>query len=499
MAVLNSNWQLLHETGFNVVGSNGLRLYGRLVGQDINTNRSTVAFQERVIAYSGSFYSTQNTSNLWCAGVHRGTRYYDIGNVSPSRGEIVVGEWSFDLYHNDLGNLSTVVAGNSNVYGSITPSTGDVWFECPNIPRVSNVTTNKNSYTIGEDIVIYTNRKSSSFTHVVEFSFGTYKKTVSNVTTGTTIKTSDIKEDLYSQIPNAKSGTAKIILTTYNGNNYLGQTTKNITLNVNETECKPTLTDFTVEDINELTLSLTDNNQLFIKDYSDLKYTVTPAVAKNSATIVKYKFADNLEETVTTHTTSKISGDTVSVVAIDSRGISSDVISKKINLINYTKPYISSINPLRENGIDIYVNMDIVASLFNGSFGTNQNKVTYAGYQVDSSDFYDVTDTFNSLIGDQDIANINTKLRIYSDGISANFDKGESYTITFKICDGIVKESGKIEFNSTTITAVIEDGKVAISYFQDYNGEYHIGLNGMPRDDSVVAINGLRFIYEEGD
>ena len=81
MATLNYNWQLLKETGFTVVGNNGLRLYGRLYGQDINGNRSTVAFQLRVIAYSGSFYSTQNTSNLWCAGVHRGT-----GPGEPHRG-----------------------------------------------------------------------------------------------------------------------------------------------------------------------------------------------------------------------------------------------------------------------------------------------------------------------------------------------------------------------------------------------------------------------------
>lgn len=495
MATLNYNWQLLKETGFTVVGNNGLRLYGKLYGQDINGNRSTVAFQLRVIAYSGSFYSTQNTSDLWCAGVHRGTRYYDIGNVSPSRGEITVGDWSFDLYHDGNGNLSTAVAGNSNVYGSTTPSTGDVWFDCPSIPRVSNVTTNKNSYTIGEDIIVYTNRKSSSFTHVVEFSFGTYKKTVSNVTTSTTINTSDIKENLYSQIPSAKSGTAKIILTTYNGNNYLGQTTKNITLNVNETECTPVLSDFTIKDIDTTTLSLTGNNQNFIKGFSDLQYDVTAATPKYSATITKYRFADNQETSELTHVTTNVDNQIASVVAIDSRGLSSNVVTKNINLLDYSLPKINDLEPLRENGIDVYVNMRVQANIWKGNFGNGNNKIAYFGYSVNGGDFYDKTSEFNELLVSRDINNIDATIRIYSDGSTSNFEIGKSYTINVKIKDGLDNKP----FNEATLTAIIQDGKVAIAFYQDYEGEYHIGLNGMPRDDSVVAINGLRFIYEEGD
>lgn len=37
----------------------------------------------------------------------------------------------------------------------------------PTIPRNSQVTTNKGSYTLGEPITIYTNRKSGSFNHYI--------------------------------------------------------------------------------------------------------------------------------------------------------------------------------------------------------------------------------------------------------------------------------------------------------------------------------------------
>lgn len=490
--MLNYNWQLLKEVGFTIVGSNALRLYGKLNVQNTANNGSNVSFQLRVVAYTGSFYSTQNSSNLWCAGTHRGTQYYDIGNVTPSRGEVIVGTWSFDLWHDDQGRFSSAVAGNADVYGNKIVGTGDVAFSLPTIARKSNPTVNNKNLIIGDDLIVYTNRKSGSFTHTIEFSFGSYKKTINNVTTSTTIKTSEIKEQLYTQIPNAKKGTATVKLTTFNGSTNLGNNSTTLTLNVNENECKPVLTEFNVEDTNLLTLSLTGNNQNFIKGFSNLKYTVQPAQAKYSSTIVKYKFADGKEEASLTHTTNAITSRVVSVVAIDSRGISSDVVTKNINLLEYSLPKMLSINPLRENGIDVYVNMDVKAALWNGNFGKGNNQVSYFGYSINGSAYYDKTTEFNNLIVGQAVDNIDTKIRIYSDGNSANFDKGNSYTVEVKIIDGL----SNVRFNETVLVAIIEDGKIAISYFKDSDGEYHLGLNGMPREDSILAISGLRFIFK---
>ena len=167
------------------------------------------------------------------------------------------------------------------------------------------------------------------------------------------------------------------------------------------------------------------------------------------------------------------------------------MVTKNINLLDYSLPKINDLEPLRENGIDVYVNMRVQANIWKGNFGSGDNKIAYFGYSVNGGEFYDKTSEFNELLVTRDINDIDATIRIYSDGSTSNFEIGKSYTINVKIKDGLDNKP----FNEATLTAIIQDGKVAIAFYQDYEGEYHIGLNGMPRDDSVVAINGLQFIY----
>ena len=149
MATLNNNWQLLKEVGFTVFGNNALRLYGKLNSQDTAGNKSNVSFQLRQIAYTGNFYDTGNYASLWCAGADRGTQYFN-SNVNTSS-EQTIGTWTFDLWHDSQGNCSTSVAGSANVFGNITPGTGDVWFNLPSIAREATLTSTADLTLKGEE------------------------------------------------------------------------------------------------------------------------------------------------------------------------------------------------------------------------------------------------------------------------------------------------------------------------------------------------------------
>ena len=200
------------------------------------------------------------------------------------------------------------------------------------VPAKSTPTLSAASVQMGSAVRIYTNRKSTGFTHKISYAFGTESVEINSGVTDSCSWTPII--DLASQIPNSKTGTATITCATYNGTALVGSSTATLILTVPDNEnTKPTV-EMTLSPVSSLGSAF---NGLYIQNLTKLSANVTASG--------KYKASIKATETLVGG--SKYNGGyltqtgnvTVTGKATDSRGYVG-TIEKTITVIPYSKPAV---------------------------------------------------------------------------------------------------------------------------------------------------------------
>jgi hypothetical protein len=225
-------------------------------------------------------------------------------------------------------------------------------------------------------VTVAITRASSSFKHVVVFSFGSYTQTVNNVDTSTSYA---IPTSWLNAIPNGTSGTAKVTVTTYSGSTKIGSAvSKNFTLTVPATVV-PTISGVTLSDgVSGLAAQFGG----YVQSKSKLSVKITAAGALSS-TIKTYK---TVVQGVTFTGASITSGllmhsgtSTVTITVTDSRGRTAST-TRSITVIPYVAPKITSFQGFRclSNGTENY-DGTYVNSVINYSVSpvSNKNTATY--------------------------------------------------------------------------------------------------------------------------
>lgn len=322
--------------------------------------------------------------------------------------------------------------------------------------------------------------------------------TGSDTTTGTSItgyNNNTWKDWWYSTIPNATSGEYQVRViygsstkTRNNGNTY--------SINVND--CKPTFSNF--EYSTDLS-NLTGNNNTIINGKTNTTITISStnkAVGKYSATIQRYSVQCGTQTPkLVNYSNDDISvilnncnSDILKVTAIDSRNLETTVTTTITNFKNYFVPTFMSFNVDRENGIDTTAYLDAKIQFWNYNFGATNNTIKQIKYRVKEQG----TDVWSNWVPiNQASWVINneqltiTNAIVYSDGISQGFVVGKTYNFQLQVIDGSTNDDlSTIE--SDTFNLI--DGKVAFSVLKDNNGEYHIGINGMPDLNITLKVHG---------
>ena len=241
------------------------------------------------------------------------------------------------------------------------------------IPRASIPTAG--TQTIGQTLTINTNRKSTSFTHNLYYSFGGIGQTLIASGVGDNYPWA-LPNNLYAQIPNSKSGTGTIYCDTYNGGTKIGDTkTCTFTALVDEGASKPVVT-LTVTDTNTKTVALTGNSSKLVKYYSTAKVTVSTAL-KNGASLktVSVRANDIIKSsTANPYEVSfeKITGNDFQAYATDSRDLSSGIQVKNPDIINYVVLTCNaSVSRPEQTGSEL--KLKVSGNFFNGSFGAKTN------------------------------------------------------------------------------------------------------------------------------
>lgn len=305
---------------------------------------------------------------------------------------------------------------------------------------------------------------------------------------------SNVANRLYASIPNTT--TSKYNIDVWYGNNKATKVGGNYSINANV--CKPTFSNFEYStDLSELT----GDNETIINGKTNTTVLISStnkAIGKNSATILRYSiqcgtqtpklvnYSNNDVSTILNNCNSDI----IKVTAIDSRGLETAVNKTIPNFKNYFVPTFVLFNVDRENGIDERAYLDLRLQFWNYNFGLEDNIIKSIKYRVKEqgtntwSLWFDTNPS--SWVIDNEQLTI-TDLLVYIDGISQGFTIGKTYNLQLQVIDGTLDEE------LTTIVSSIfnlSDGKVAFSILKDSNGEYHLGINGMPDLNLNLKVHG---------
>lgn len=293
---------------------------------------------------------------------------------------------------------------------------------------------------------------------------------------------------LYASIPNDTS--AKCVYSVIYGS--VVKTTGQYTYSINANNCKPTFSNFTYStDLD----NLTGDHDTVINGKTNTTVTISSsnkAVGKNSATILRYSLECGNSKVLVTYSSSDVSGllqncnsDIIRVTAIDSRGLETTVTKTVTNFKNYFEPTFASTVVERKDGIEDVVYLDTEFNFWNYNFGNSNNTIQTLKYRSKEKSQSEYGSWYNINIESLTINNEKATLTdylIYIDGVSEGFTVGVSYDIQLQVSDKLSTKE------SSAFTLV--DGTVALSILKDSNGDYHIGINGMPDLNKTLKVHG---------
>ena len=471
------------------------------------------------VSYSYTQNISANTSTITASlYVHRDsygpstdsgcTAYINIGGsraMTYSSGFTIGSSWvqigstcTVTVSHNADGTKIVNISGyfNSSATSKLENLSISQDITLTTIPRASPIGASASSFNIGDVITVYTNRKSSSFTHALNLYFGGYATTISyDITDSYVWDTSSWASSMYQQIPNTNTGTGTLRLITYDaGGNVIGYTELSITAHV--VNSAPTFTGFFYQDVDTYTLTLTGNASTIVQTKSNLQVTVTGAAAQNYATVASYRVQYG-SKTVTS-ASNVISFGTVSasdsliVTVVDSRG-NTVQRSVAVSTVAYSPPTISSASLARVNNIEAgsiltctgtyaaYMVTKSKCSLKYRYKATSSG--TWSGYTSVTPTISGGNFSFNANIGNYDI-NSSFNFEV----VAMDYYTSATITCLLPTAKPVLSiRDGQIGINKIPQTGALDvNGDVYISGSKAYSDGYH------PNADTVGGLHILR-------
>lgn len=288
--------------------------YLRLYWHDNNTNTDTLFAASAGFTSAGQSYGTKSVSG------------------------------SITVTHKSDGSLSGYVKLRFDAPGTSggwSPGTTDLntdWTACTTIARASSISVSGSQ--LGSGVSVTIDRKSSSFTHKVEYKFveSDWTTVSSNAATSATFTP---PVSLATQIPSAETGALTVRVTTFNGSTQIGDSvTKSVNLKV-PTNIVPSLSGLSATRIDN---GVPSGWGIYVKNKSQVKITASGANGAQGSTIAGYSITGpGLSVNASSGTTEVLSSTgtlTYTCTVTDTRGrTASKTVS--INVVDYTHPNIS--------------------------------------------------------------------------------------------------------------------------------------------------------------
>lgn len=240
----------------------------------------------------------------------------------------------------------------------------------------------------------------------------------------------------------------------------------------------PSIPVFTQKDTNSyIVKNLTDNDQIFIQNYSDLQVDITTATPFRGSTIKKYIVING--SNTKTYTSSgvkdigKVQEQQLQVIIEDSRGNRSQWI-RQLDYIPYTQPIIQNFNLDREIGTSTSADFKTNGLYTAVDFGAVNNSITKVEYRSKTTGEYGSwTDITGLVLYGSGTFNNSTNTQL------TGFTFGTAYTVELKVTD-------KLGFN--TLTTTVSKGIFTMLIDQEYGS---VGIGDIPKqEDNSLSIAG---------
>lgn len=438
-----------------------------VASQSVANNNTTINWRISAEGGNSSWYRSNPTSVY----INGNCVYYNGTRVQQYKGTIASG--SYTIGHNSEGNASFSASVSSAIYSASVNCNGSGSWSLPQIARASQPScitwpnTTENIGDIGSTITIHMNRHSDKFTHTVRYSFYDLNGTIAtNVASNCTWT---IPESFYSKMPNLNSSWGTIYADTYNGSTKIG--TKSVKFTCNVANANPTIDKIDYYDSSKKTTDITEDNQIIIRNNSNLEFKLTNLIALKYATLSKVEVLLNGITKSATLSGSSVpsqiinfgivnssSNLTASISVIDSRGNRTSY-SKDITIVDWVQPS-AIINCQRENNFYSTTHLTVDGSISS----INDKNVIKIQYQYKKT-----TDT-----------NYST-LNTIQDNTQTSFDIDNKFAWDIRV---IVSDL----IGSTTYNLFVDKG-IPIVYFD--RSLSSMGVNCFPKYDNSLEANGV--------
>ena len=438
-----------------------------VASQSVVNNNTTINWSISAVGGNSSWYRSNPTSVY----INNNCVYYNGTRVQQYKGTIASG--SYTIGHNSEGNASFSASVSSAIYSASVNCNGSGSWSLSQIARASQPScitwpnTTENIGDIGSTITIHMNRHSDKFTHTVRYSFYDLNGTIAtNVASNCTWT---IPESFYSKMPNLNSSWGTIYADTYNGSTKIG--TKSVKFTCNVANAKPTIDIIDYYDSSKKTTDITEDNQIIIRNNSNLEFKLTNLIALKYATLSKVEVLLNGITKSATLSGSSVpsqvinfgivnssSNLTASISVIDSRGNKTSY-SKDITIVDWVQPS-AIINCQRRNNFYSTTHLTVDGSISS----INDKNVIKIQYQYKKT-----TDT-----------NYST-LNTIQDNTQTSFDIDNKFAWDIRV---IVSDL----IGSTTYNLFVDKG-IPIVYFD--RSLSSMGVNCFPKYDNSFEVNGV--------
>lgn len=358
----------------------------------IPNNKSTISWTLKLIA-----------GNYWYTNAVR-IDYVKINGTTVKGSETysnkidntyTLASGTLDIPHNSDGTKTFTIELSGWFYDYGT-RTGSANFTLDTIPRASSMSIP--TLYAGSAATLSISRASSSFTHTIQYKFGSIGwTTIVNKTTATSVSWTP-PLSLLQQMTNATSKTESsgLFIATYSGDTRIGYKYYDLTLNA-ASSAKPSVASFTVSPDNSGANSVVQGWGLYIEGITKISYALS-GTGYQGSTINGYEFQGNGETIKTASGKTKaigtIPGDPSSLelkgFVKDTRGRWSDASTKTISAYKYAQPKVNSVSAVRKQGETTTAQLTCTASLGASINGNNQLAISYelkdnsTGQTVDS-------------------------------------------------------------------------------------------------------------------
>lgn len=399
------------------------------VSQSVENNSTTISYKVVATVSPSGYYRTAYARRLIINGVTIANVNGSSSNGVRINNNTTLFSGQVTIAHNDDGkkSFSASLGVSIGTYGTTSYNcNGSGSWSLDQIARASDFTLSGSQ--LGSTVTVTIDRKSTSFTHLVEYSFqGSAWTTASSAATTSASFVPPLS--LGSQIPNNTSGTLSVRVTTKNGSTTIGSSiTKTITLS---------LPSSVIPSAPSISLVRQDNGVpsgwgVYVKGYSKVQVNASSSGSYGS-TIKSY------------------------AVNCDGMGGSSGSVFGPFNsagLKNVTVTVTDSRGRTNSNSISF-----TVEDYFNPSISATAQRCTSSGTVSTSGTYLRVVVTYSFA----SVANHNTITKnascngetntSFESGqvfiLAANVDPAQTYTLTVSIEDGL-GNSDEIEISIPT-------------------------------------------------